>query len=216
MKRFLFIVYTSFFISSANAQEMEIIPKFTFNVDVGLPVTLRSKPFNDYMQGLVCVNIYGQYSFPFHLNLGLGIRYSLFNINEFSVPEANNGSLHTGGTFLKIGWDKFITERFAIDAGVRVGYALNYANTDLNKFLGENPRQINSVLIEPTLGLILSADEQNSYRLHIGYAIQGFGFTPQTLGFPTDSGYDPNSYGNTTQFLVFGFGYTHYIKSKKQ
>lgn len=214
MKRFLHIVLFSLFVTTANTQE--IIPKFTFNVDLGLPVTLKSKPFNSYMQGLVCANIYGQYSFPFHLNLGLGVRYSLFTINEFSVPEANDGAMHTGAAFLKIGWDKFITERFAMDLGVKAGYALNYANTDLNKALGDNPRQIASILIEPTIGLILSADEQNSYRLNIGYCIQGYTFSPQTLGFPTDSGFDPNKYGSTTQFFVFGFGYTHYIKSKTQ
>lgn len=214
MKRFLYIVFFSLFVSTANGQE--IIPKFTFNVDLGLPVTLRSKPFNSYMQGLVCTNLYGQYSFPFHMHLGLGVRYSLFTINEFSVPEANDGAMHTGAAFLKIGWDKFITERFAIDLGVKAGYAINYANTDLNKALGENPRQIPSMIIEPTLGLILSADEQNSYRLNIGYCIQGYTFKPQTLGFPSDSGFDPNKYGNTTQFLVFGFGYTHYFKSNTQ
>ena len=214
MKRFLHILFFFLFGFSANAQE--IVPKFTFNVDLGLPVTIRSKPFNDYMQGLVCVNIYGQYSFPFHLNLGLGIRYSLFNINEFSVPEANDGSIHTGAAFLKIGWDKFITERFAMDLGVRAGYSLNYADTDLNKDLGENPREIGAVLIEPTLGFILSADEQNSYRLHISYCIQGYPVKPQTLGFASDSGYDPGKYGSTTQFLVFGFGYTHYFKNKSQ
>lgn len=214
MKKFIFILFFALFASTASTQE--IFPKFTFNVDIGLPVTLRSKPFNSYMQGLVCSNIYGQYSFPFHLNLGLGVRYSLFTVNEFSVPEANDGSLHTGAAFFKIGWDKFVTERFALDFGVRAGYALNYASTDLNKALGENPRQISSVLIEPTIGLILSADEQNSYRLNITYCIQGYTFRPQTLGFPSDSGYNPSEYGKTTQFLVFGFGYTYYIKSKTQ
>ncbi len=214
MKRFSCILFFCLFVSSANAQE--IVPKFTFNVDLGLPVTVRSKPFNDYMQGLVCANISGQYSFPFHLNLGLGIRYSLFNINEFSVPEANDGSIQTGAAYLKIGWDKFITDRFAIDAGVRAGYSMNYAVTDLNKSLGENPREIEAILIEPTVGFILSADEQNSYRLHIGYAIQGYTVTPKKLGFSSDSGYDTNKYGKTTQFFVFGFGYTYYFKNKSQ
>ena len=214
MKKLFHILIFSLVVSSANAQE--IIPKFTFNVDIGLPVTLKSKPFNSYMQGLVCANIYGQYSLPFHLNFGLGIRYSLFNINEFSVPEANDGSIHTGAAYLKIGWDKFITERLAMDIGVRGGYSLNYVNTDLNKSLGDNPREIGAFLIEPTLGFILSADEQNSYRLHIGYCIETFPVSPETLGFPSDSGFDPSKYGKTTQFLVFGFGYTHYFKNKSQ
>ena len=212
MRNILAIAIVSLFVSTANAQE--IVPKYTFNVDIGLPVALRSEPFKDYMQGLVCANIYGQYSFPFHLNIGLGGRYSLFTINEFSVPDQVNGSVQAAGGFIKIGYDKFHYERFATDFSVKIGYTENFATSNLNKEQGFNPRQIGSGFIEPSIGLILSADEQNSYRLNITYCIQGYQFSPQTIGINSNGGYDPNVFKSPTQFLVFGFGYTYYFKSK--
>lgn len=213
MRTLLVILISLFFAGFTSAQKIE--PKFTFNVELGLPASIANKPFDDIMQGLVCTSIYGQYSFPFHLHLGVGVRYSLLTINEFSVPSPVRGQMHSGATFLKIGWDKFHNDRFATDIGVKVGYAQTYFNTDLNKALGVNPRQFNAVLIEPTLGLILSADEKNSYRWSIGYCINGFGFQPNTIGLSSDEGYDVSEFPKLTQYLVVGFGYTRYFGKKQ-
>jgi len=199
-------------LSSGHAQK--ITPKYTFNVELGLPVAASNVPFKDIMQGLVCVSTYGQYSFPFHLNLGLGLRYSYFAVNEFSVPTPVLGGIHTGAAFMKVGWDKFHNDRFATDVGVKVGYSENFISTDLNSDNAVNPVRIQSMLVEPTVGLILSADERNSYRLSIGYCIQGYGFKPQSLGLESNSGYDPAKFDDLTRYFVFGFGYTFYIKGR--
>ena len=197
-----------------NANAQKITPKYTFNVEIGLPVALANEPFKDIMQGLACASIYGQYSFPFHLNIGLGARYSLLTINEFSVAQEVSGEIHTGAAFLKIGWDKFHNDRLATDFGVKIGYSMNFANTSLHEEAGINPLQINSVIVEPTFGLILAADEKNSYRWNIGYCIQGYGFKPATIGLASDSGYDPTTFNKLTQYLVVGFGYTYYFRDK--
>ena len=195
----------------------KITPKYTFNVELGLPVALANEPFQDIMQGLACASLYGQYSFPFHLNIGAGVNYSLFTINEFSVqsPVPVNGQLHTGAAFLKIGWDKFHNDRLATDIGVKVGYSMNFANTDLHEAEGVNPLQIDAILVEPTFGLILAADEKNSYRWNIGYCIQGYGFQPSTIGLESNSDYDITKFNKLTQYLVVGFGYTYYFRDKK-
>lgn len=201
--------------SGIEANSQKIIPKYTFNVEIGLPLAVANEPFQDIMQGLACASIYGQYSFPFHLNIGAGVRYSLFTINEFSVPSPVNGEIHTGAAFLKIGWDKFHNDKLATDFGVKVGYSINYATTDLHEAAGTNPLQIEAVLIEPTFGLILAADEKNSYRWNIGYCVQGYGFKPSTIGLSSNSAYDPTSFNKLTQYFVIGFGYTYYFRDKK-
>lgn len=212
MKQFLSFVFICFLSSQLSAQK--ITPKYTFNVEIGLPIATGNAPFKDIMQGLACANIYGQYSFPFHLNLGLGVRYSLFTINEFAINEENNGQIHTGAAFLKIGHDQFHTDRFATDFGVKIGYSLNYASTDLNKASGVNPLSFDAVLIEPTLGLILSADERNSYRWNVAYCIQGYGFRPSTIGLSSNAAYDASKFNKLTNYFVVGFGYTHYFRNK--
>ncbi len=217
MKKIILFFFLAFAFLNVTAQKLE--PKYTFNVELGLPVTLQNTPFNDVMQGLVGVSIYQQYSFPFHLNIGAGVRYSLFTINEFAVVDPVIGSMHTAGAFLKIGYDKFLTDRFAIDFGVKCGYSLNFSSTRENNTDGDIINRTNlsngSIQIEPTLGLILLADENSSFRFTLGYNIQGTGFSPRFIGLSSDSNWDPNKYTSPTQFLVVGFGYTYYFRKNK-
>ena len=212
MRRYLGIILFLFVVQIANAQKIE--PKFTFNVELGLPSSIRNKPFDDIMQGLICSSVYGQYSFPFHLNVGLGVRYSLLTINEFRVPSPVRGNMQSGSAFLKIGWDKFHNDRLATDFSVKIGYAQTYFSTDLNKTLGINPVEFDHILVEPTAALILSANERNSYRWCIAYCINGFGFQPKTLGLGSNEGYDNSEFSKLTQYLVVGFGYTYYFGVK--
>ncbi len=196
---------------SSVSHAQSITPKFTYNVELCLPVAMTNRPFNDFMQGLVGVSTYGQYSFPFHLNVGAGVRYSYFTINEFSVPSPVFGGVHSGSAFLKVGWDKFHTEQLASDFGLKVGYSQTFFDTDLNKKAGVNPIQIGSSYAEFTSALILAANENSSYRWIIGYGMQGFGFSPQHIGLETNGGYDPAGFKKITTYLVVGFGYTYYF-----
>lgn len=210
----IFTLLFSGLLSVATAQKME--PKFTFNVELGLPTSIANKPFDAIMQGLVNASVYQQYSTPFHLNVGLGVRYTLMTINEFRVPVPVSGNMQTGCGFIKVGWDKFFNDRLAVDFSVKVGYARTYFTTDLNEDKGINPVIFDKILVEPTAALILAADERNSYRWCLGYAINGFGFRPQDIGMDDDAGYDPSNFNKLTQYLVIGFGYTFYFGVKAQ
>lgn len=199
---------------SVNGQAQKLVPKFTYNLELGLPVAVANPTFDDIMQGLVSVNTFIQYSFPFHLNVGAGIKYSYFAVNQFAVEDPVYGGIHSGGAFMKVGYDKFYTDRFAMDFGVKVGYMDHFILTDANAALGVNPLRVNSTLVEPTLGLILTADERNSYRLNIGYSIYGYGFRPTMLGLDSNGAADPAKFNNLTQYFYVGFGYTLYIGVK--
>lgn len=172
---------------------------------------MSNQPFSDFMQGLVGVSTYGQYTFPFHLNVGAGVRYSYFTINEFSVPSPVFGGVHSGTAFVKIGWDKFHNDRFATDFGLKTGYSQTFFDTDLNKAAGANPIQIGSSFAELTTAFILTANENSSYRWIIGYGMQGYGFRPQHIGLATNGGYDQTKFNTITSYLVVGFGYTYYF-----
>jgi hypothetical protein len=184
-------------------------------MDFGLPISIGNESFKDIMQGLLCTNIYGQYSFPFQLNVGLGTRYSLFTIDEFAINEDNNGQIHTGAIFINIGYNQFYTERFSTEFGVKVGYSWNYASTDLNKASEINQKSFTATLIEPTIGLILSVDERNSYRWNIGYCVQNYGFSPSRIGLSSNAVYDISKFDKLTNYFVVGFGYTYYFRNKK-
>lgn len=213
MKRIRVLIFL-ILIQPVQAQDV-FIPKTTFQVELALPNSIINKPFRDIMQGLGSLSLYGQYSFPFHVHLGAGVKYSLFLVNEFSVPSPVYGNLQSGTAFLKVGYDQFHTERFATDVGVKIGYSEHFFDTDLNKKNGNNPLRINSPTVEGTIGLVLSTDERNSYRLVLGYGVHGYGFKPEYIGLPSNEGYDPKEFKRLSQYFILGFGYTLYFNGKK-
>lgn len=198
---------------SAAAQQIE--PKHTFNVEIGLPNGMVNKPFGDYMQGLVNVAPYYQFCLKNHIAFGAGVRYAYFGVNQFRVPLKTLGGMHSFGAFLKVSHEKFYSEKFAADLGVKVGYTQNYFVTNRNDSLGQNPYQVNAFLVEPTAELSLLADEQVAYSLIISYAFQGFGFKPSMIGLETSGGYEPAEFSRPTSYLTVGFGFTYYFKEKK-
>lgn len=212
MVKYLVILFFSLVPLISEAQVIN--PKHTFNVELGLPNGFVNKPFKNIMQGLVNVAPYYQYKFKKEIVVGIGIRYSYFAINEFKVSEPTYGGMHSGGVFLKVGWEKFHTDHFATEIGLKFGYTQNYFVSDRNDSLGLNPRIVNSTYLEPSLGLILTADEQSSYRFMVSYVFQGFGFRPDLIGLQTLGGYDPKDFNKVTSFLIVGFGYTYYFKAK--
>ncbi len=200
------------FTLSVYAQDIEL--KHTFNVEIGLPNGMTNKPFANIMQGLVNVNPYYQYTLANGIAFGGGVRYAYFGVNQFRVPQKTLGGMHSFGVFGKVAHEKFYTDRFSGDFGVKVGYTENYFNTDRNKNLGQNPYKVTSVLVEPTAELSLLADEQVSYSLVVSYAFQGFSFKSNMIGLETFGGYDPSQFEKVTSYLTIGFGFTYYFKRK--
>lgn len=213
--RYILVIIVTALISVNTFSQKVFTPKYTFNIELGLPIATSNVGYRGIMQGLVSATVYQQYSFPFHLNVGAGVKYSYFAIDEFSTPSEVYGGIHTGGAFLKVGYDKFHNDRLATDFGVKVGYTENITITDLNEGSGVGPIRNASTYVEPVFSLILSADDRNSYRWIVGYAFQGFSFKPTSLGFNSNIGYDEDKLNNITQYLLVGFGYTFYFGVKQ-
>lgn len=191
-------------------------PKHTFNVEVGMPVPIANRSFKGIMKGVISISPYYQYRLPNSLAFGAGVQYNYLQINPTKVPTAEpaKGGLHSFGAFMKVSKEKFHNEQFATDFGVKLGYSQTYFLTDYNDKKYGKPQQVSSMTIAPMLGLILSVDEFSSYRFTIGYTIQGFGFSPYRLGIATNGGYDIDNFSKPTQYLVLGFGFTHYFHKK--
>ena len=168
------------------------------------------------MKGGVAISPYYQYRMKNSLAFGIGTQYSYFQINNAQVSAVKSaiGGVHSAGVFIKVSKEKFHTEQFATDFGVKFGYCQTYFNTNYNDSIYGKSLQVGSLTIAPTLGLILSVDEFSSYRFTIGYNIQAYGFSPQRVGNVSNGGYDPSDFNKATHFLLVGFGYTHYFHKK--
>ena len=213
MRIHIVVVYLVIF-HGATMVAQSIEPDDSFTIELGLPNSFTNEPFKDIMQGLVCVSPYYQYALKNGLAFGIGGHYSYFAVNEFSLPSAVFGGMHTLVGFFKLSHEKFWGERFGTDFGVKFGYAHSMLKTDALQTQGIRLNILQSTYIEPILGLILSSDEANSYRLTIGYPFYGFGFKPWTIGVDSELGYEPENWNRISSFLTVGFGYTHYFLRK--
>jgi hypothetical protein len=207
---FLFILCAS---SNISAQKIDPDDSFTF--ELCLPNSFVNKPYKTIMQGLVSASPYYQYTLKSGISFGACVHYSYFAINEFRMPVKVFGGIHTGAAFLKLGHEKFWTERFGTDIGCKFGYLQSYAVSDLLRSQGMFYRQTEALFIEPTIGFVLSADVNCSYRLTIGYPFYGYSFSPETIGYNSDMGFDLTEFSKNCSFLNVGFAYTFYFNGKK-
>ncbi len=199
--------------SASLGRSQNIIPKMSYHFNVGLPVNTANESFKGIMQGLINGSTHFQYTLKNALCFGIGVNYTFFSLNEFKIAEANRGGVHMASGFLKFGHEKFHSSNFGTDFGLKMGYSLNYFNSDTIRVNEGKMREIGSLYIEPNFGFMLTMDESTTIKLAIGYAIQDFGFRPTLIGLGSDGAYNPAFFSRPTQYLTIGFGYTHYFKN---
>lgn len=190
--------------------QAEFAPKGSFKVEIGLPNNATNKAFRDLMQGLVCLTPSYQYTLDNTLSFGFGLRYNYFDVNEFKNTVDLAGGMHMAGVFGKIGQEKFYGN-FGLDYGVRAGYSMNFMVTNKNDELLGRPYTNDAVFVEPHMGLALTANENTSFRLSLGYAFHGFQFRPEQVGLESFGGVSDDQLNTITTYFTIGFGYSYYF-----
>lgn len=188
-----------------------IEPKHAFNAEVRIPITVQNAAYKRMIKDMVDVSVSYTYYFPFHLTVGAGFKLMYNQVNVTQVEPGLTGRLGSLGPYLKIGYEKFITDRFAMEGAVRLGGVFNSFITSKNKeTLGESYKNT-AAYIEPNVSFILSASENTSFRLNVGYAIYGYQFRPYHLGSISQGAWTEDELNRNLQSLNIGFGFTYYF-----
>jgi len=212
MKKFILSIVL-FGAALTSYAQVDFMPNSSFKVEIGLPNNSSNKAFRDMMQGLVVITPSYQHTFDNSLSLGAGIRYGFFNVNEFKNNVDLTGALHIAGAFVKVGREKFYGD-IGVDYGVRIGYSVNFFDTNYNDTLNGKPFSNESIFIEPTLGLSLMATEKTSFRLALGFTVHDFIFSADQVGIEQFSAYNIDDLGKATSYFTIGFGYSYYFGVK--
>jgi hypothetical protein len=218
-----FLTFTfSFFAQDVDEEIDDVVytrikPKHTLTLELGLPIGMANKGFKEYLQGMVNFSPYYHFNFQNNLSIGIGVNYNLFKINHVLSPDVKNlGAIHSIGSFLEVGYEKFYTDRLGVDLSIKSGFSKLYLNSVNNKSIYFNiPTQLTNY-IEPNFSFILSADEYTAYRWMIGYVIQNYKFDPTRLGFKStkEISTETEEKNKLTQFLTFGFGFSYYFNQR--
>ncbi len=218
---FHFLVVLTFpFVSFSQAGEWddadggyfsEIKPKHAFNAQVRIPLTVQNAAYKKMVKDIVDVGVGYTYHFPFHMTIGVDARMMYNQINATQVEPGLTGGIGTLGVLLKLGYERFITERFGMEASVKFGGVYNAMNTTKNiERLGQGYRNT-ALVVEPNISFILTASEATSFRLNVGYNIFGYKFSPYDIGSTSLGGFDENQLNKATQIICVGFGFTYYF-----
>jgi hypothetical protein len=210
--RFFIIICLFFTTLNVNAQYLN--PKGSLSVDVGIPTAERNIAFSRVLEGLFNGGIGYQYNIYKGLTIGAGLKYSFFVNNRFALNKTvGKGGLHIPAFYTKISYEKFTTDRFSFNFGIRVGYADMISINDSTRTNLGKPYYEQTFFIEPQLELLLTSEKNdpNGFSLMLGYNFYFSEYSTDFLARQQFIGFLPEWSKGYTRFFSLGFGYRHYF-----
>jgi hypothetical protein len=214
---YICLVFISFFIGQkkdANAQGLSYQPKGSFSIDIGIPTSERNIAFSNILEGLFNGGLGYQYNIYKGLTVGAGAKYSFFTNDRFALKQTvGKGGLHIPSVYLKLGYEKFTTDRFSINISARSGYANLISVNDSSKALLGKPFMESVFFVEPQLELVLTSEKNdpNAFSLMLGYAVYFAEYRPEYQSRIQFTGFLPEHSKGLTRFFSLGFGYRYYF-----
>lgn len=199
---------------SSAAQEKVFQPTGSLSIDIGIPAQGKNESFGRVMNGLFNGGLNYQYNVFGGLTLGVGAKYSFFVINSFALNNADwGGGLHAPSLYAKVGYERFISDRFSISTSIRTGYTMMISSNDSCKTALGGPYTESTYFMEPQLELLLLTDKNASggFSLMLGYNMIFSEFGPRYLCMDNIPNLVEEDYQGITRFLSIGFAYRYYM-----
>jgi hypothetical protein len=199
--------------TSANSQNKVFEPTGSFSVDVGIPAQGKNDAFGRVMNGLFNGGLTYQYNIIKGFTLGVGAKYSFFLLNSFAFNNSLTGGYHIPSVFGKLGYEKFITERFSITPSLRMGYSMIVSSNDSCKVNNGGSYTEGAFFIEPQVELLLLTDKNaaGGFSFILGYNFLLNEFSYDQLCLNNIPNLLEEDYEGITRFLSIGFGYRYYM-----
>ncbi|MEZ4923373.1 MAG: hypothetical protein R2780_09405 [Crocinitomicaceae bacterium] len=216
LKKYLLLI-VSFLSLHGYAQDKVFQPSGSLSVDVGIPAQGKNIAFGRVMNGLFNGGINYQYNVFGGLTLGVGVKHSFFVINSFALNNAEwGGGLHAPSVYGKVGYERFISERFSFSTSIRTGYTMMISYNDSCQANLGGPYTEGAFFMEPQVELLLLTDKNSSdgFSLVLGYNFIFTDFGPRYLAIDHIPHLVTSDYVGITRFLSIGFGYRYYMGRK--
>ena len=197
-----------------NAQGLSYQPKGSFTLDIGIPTNEKNVAFSNILEGLFNGGAGYQYNVYEGLTVGVGAKYSFFTNDRFALKQTvGKGGLHIPSVYLKVGYEKFTTDRFSISFSVRGGYSNMISVNDSSKVILGKAYTESTFFVEPQLELLLTSEKNdpNAFSLVLGYAVYFSEYRPEFLSRDQFTGLLPEHSIGLTRYFSLGFGYRYYF-----
>jgi len=201
---------------------------FTIRGNVGIPKIVSSKMFRTSFAGIYEANLSVNVRLFSNAYFGVGYQNTQFQNNKFLTQQTyNNGTIVVSyntrllchGLFLKLGYDKFFSEKkgyfsYSINAGYLLsGY--NNVNSDTSYYNQPYPsKKIRALYIQPEVSANFIVDEKMSFSLMLGYTSLFNRFDARAPRFNQFQEIRTESNKYLMAWLNFGVGFNVLINKK--
>jgi len=179
MKRALTLVIICFSMFGHSQKEGQENALFTIRGNIGIPRVIGSEMFRTSFAGLYEANLSLNLRLFKNFYLGMGYQNTQFQNNKFlkfqyfnaSIPY--NTRLLSSGAFLKVGYDKFFSDKgyacFSVNSGIMFN---NYFNVNADTSLANRPYGLTDFTapsVQPEVSLNFIVEKHLAFSIMLGY-----------------------------------------------
>jgi hypothetical protein len=198
---------------------------FTIRGNIGINKPLTSKQFSRAFLGIYEANVSFNYQVAGNFYAGIGFENIMFKNSErfkllfYQASLPYNTRLNGNGGFLKLGYDKFVTESIYVSYALNTGYILaKYINVHPDTSLLNRPYpalDLSAPFVQPEFSANFVTEKSLSFSLIFAYNTLFYRFNPKAPRFNDIDGVTGVSNKYLMSWVTFGFGFTVLLGNKK-
>ncbi|MES2513175.1 MAG: hypothetical protein V4580_03490, partial [Bacteroidota bacterium] len=176
-----------------------------------------SQSFRNSFSGVVEGNVNVTCKLVSDFFFGVGYSYTYYKSQKVFRDQNVNTNMQSQNGYLKLGYDKFYSDRGFVTFSVNMGYNFNqykglkYRSDTL---VGKYPTKFSSAFVEPVIGLYLMVDPNFAIGGHISYNYNFSKYDPTYPGFDRWFDYKRVKNNWNMSMITVGFGFYYGLVRK--
>ncbi|MEO6305384.1 MAG: hypothetical protein ABIP51_19640 [Bacteroidia bacterium] len=224
MKRTLTILIVCFCLFGFSQKEGQENALYTIRGNIGIPRVVGSQMFRTSFAGLYEGNLSLNLKLFGNFFVGVGYQQTQFQNNKFlkfqyfnaSIPY--NTRLFCNGTFLKLGYDKFFSDKgyatFSLNSGLMLN---NYTNVNADTSLSNRPyglKDFSGGYVQPETSINFIVDKHLAFSIMLSYTTMFYKFDPKAPRFAHFQEVKDSRNRYFMNWINIGFGFTILLDKK--
>lgn len=224
MKRSLSILIVCFSLLGYAQKEGQENALVTIRGNIGIPRVVGSEMFRTSFAGLYETNLSVNLKLFNNFFVGIGYQNTQFQNNKFLKYQFFNASipyntrLLSNGAFIKIGYDKFFSDKgyatFSINSGLMMD---KYINVNADTSLSNRPyglRDFSAPYIQPETSINFIVEKHLAFSIMLSYTTMFTKFDPKAPRFAQFQDIRDTRNRYFMNWINFGFGFTILLDKK--
>ncbi|MDP1800498.1 MAG: hypothetical protein Q8L81_04050 [Bacteroidota bacterium] len=231
MKRFLSVIILCSSLLTFSQKEGQENALFTIRGNIGIPRIIGSQMFRTSFNGLYEGNLSVNVRLFNNFFVGAGYQNTQFQNNKkiFAYYQSNpqsgvygtlsyNTRLLSSGAFIKVGYDKFFSDKgyatFSLNSGLMLN---NYFNVNADTSLANRPYVItdfSAPYVQPEVSINFIVEKHLAFSIMLSHTTMIYKFDPKAPRFAQFQEVKDTKNGAFMNWINIGFGFTILLDKK--